>query len=70
MGHVLIKHGGGYDDLVEGLVVPPQGGVGGLLLATAAGRERESLSVMAQDTHTYVDLTLQCVWEKLDPDTL
>lgn len=39
--HVLIKHGRWYDDLIEGLVVPPQSWIGWLLLATATARERE-----------------------------
>lgn len=24
VGHVFVQHGGGYDDLIEGFVVPPQ----------------------------------------------
>lgn len=45
VGHVLIKHGRRYDDLIEGLVVPPQSRVGRLLLTTAAGREKYRQSV-------------------------
>lgn len=33
-----MQHGRGDDHLVEGLVVPPDGKVGGLLLLTAAGK--------------------------------
>lgn len=41
--HVLIKHGGWYDDLVKGFVVAPQSWIGRLLLAAATeAAQRES----------------------------
>lgn len=63
--HVLIKHGGWYDDLVKGFVVAPQSWIGRLLLAAATEaaqresereRAREKKSVSRADdgaaTHT------------------
>lgn len=69
--HVLIKHGGWYDDLIEGFVVPPQSWIGWLLLATATERERASLSIMVDDdvkTHEhclpqYPSLTFKYMWK-------
>lgn len=40
--HVLIKHGGWYDDLIKGFVVAPQSWIGRLLLAAATQRGTES----------------------------
>lgn len=47
-----MQHGWGDDHLVEGLVVPPDGKVGGILLLTAAGKEVQTTGKMGWKTRT------------------
>lgn len=71
--HVLIKHGGWYDDLIEGFVVPPQSWIGWLLLATAAQKQGGRKSVSrggSRSTNTWtvcLNVDMEDVHTKLSP---